>query len=255
MTEQEYRAADGVNKSTLFEMRRSPAHYKYLLEHPAEDTAALKFGRALHSAVLTPRAYKKDYAAAPAVDRRSNPGKSQYAAWKAGLPEGVEEISADDAKTISEIVKSLRQDKEVMNLLKGTKKEVPLFWNDRKTGIRCKCRIDALGKDYIVDLKTTTDVMNFERDADKYGYALQTGHYLKGVQANTGKWLDWYFIVVEKKPPYGVKIFKADPGFIDYGVFIRDELLEKVQECRKTDQWPSYQAGVITEPKWINWEE
>ena len=38
MTEQEYRAHQGINKSTLWEIKRSPAHYKYLLEHPIEDT-------------------------------------------------------------------------------------------------------------------------------------------------------------------------------------------------------------------------
>ena len=75
MTEAEYRAADGINKSTLWEMRKSPAHYKYLLDHPAEDTAALHFGRALHSAVLTPTAYKRDFRIAPDVDKRTKAGR------------------------------------------------------------------------------------------------------------------------------------------------------------------------------------
>ena len=253
MTEAEYRADPGVNTSTLFEMRKSPAHYKYLLDHPPEDTAALKFGRALHSAVLTPSAYKKEYAIAPDVDRRTNSGRQQYMAWKAALPDGVEEITAEDAKAISEMVKSIRQSKDAMALLKGTRREVPIFWDDKKTGIRCKCRVDALGKGHIVDLKTTTDVMSFERDAEKYGYGVQAGHYLQGVKAKTGKLLDWYFIIIEKKPPYGVKVLKATPGFLDYGVFIRDELLEKVQECRKSNQWPSYRAGEIEEPRWFDW--
>ena len=42
MTEKEYRAAEGVNKSTLWNLRRSPAHYKYFLDHPQEDTAAFR---------------------------------------------------------------------------------------------------------------------------------------------------------------------------------------------------------------------
>ena len=42
MTEKEYRSAEGVNKSTLWNLRRSPAHYKYFLDHPQEDTAAFR---------------------------------------------------------------------------------------------------------------------------------------------------------------------------------------------------------------------
>ena len=44
MTEQEYRQAEGVNKSTLWELRKSPAHYQYILTHQREDTPALRIG-------------------------------------------------------------------------------------------------------------------------------------------------------------------------------------------------------------------
>ena len=47
MTEQEYRRAEGVNKSSLWNLMRSPAHYKYYLENQREDTQAYKFGRAV----------------------------------------------------------------------------------------------------------------------------------------------------------------------------------------------------------------
>ena len=254
MNEQEYRQAEGVNKSTLWEMRRSPAHYKYLLEHPEEDTQALRFGRALHAALLTPKAYKRDFHIAPEGNKRTKEWKETYAAWKASLPEGAEEITPEDAQTIADMVKSIRKDKEAMSLLRGTKREVPIFWNDKELGIRCKCRIDALGKNAIVDLKTTADVMAFDRDAYNYGYHVQAAHYLRGVEAKTGKLYDWYFIAVEKKPPYGIKVIKATPGFIDYGDFIRAELLEKVQECNEAGEWPSYEAGEIAEPRWANWE-
>lgn len=254
MTEQEYRTAEGVNKSTLWEMRKSPAHYKYLLEHPAEDTPALHFGRALHSALLTPTAYKRDFLIAPAVDKRTKAGREQYADWKASLPPGAEELNAEDAETIAEMVKTIKRDKGAMALLKGTRREVPIFWKERKTGMKCKCRVDALGKEAVIDLKTVSDALSFERDAFNYGYHVQAAHYLDGVQAKTGKYLEWYFIAVEKKPPYAVKVFKADPGFLDYGEFIRDELLEKVRECQEKNEWPSYSAGEISEPKWANWE-
>ncbi len=254
MTEREYREAEGINKSTLWEMRRSPAHYKYLIDHPREDTPALHFGRALHAAVLTPAAYKREFVVAPAVDKRTKAGREEYAAWKERLPEGVEEITPEDAETIADMVKSIKSNPDAIQLLKRTSREVPLFWKDKKSGLKCKCRVDALGEDAIIDIKTTNDIMSFERDAEAYGYHVQAAHYLQGVQAKRGKLLDWYFIAVEKKAPYGVKVLRATSGFLDYGEFVRDELLEKVKECREKGVWPCYQAGEIAEPRWINWE-
>jgi len=254
MTEKEYREAEGVNKSTLWEMRKSPAHYKYLLDHPAEDTTALRFGRALHAAILTPTLYKRDFVVAPEVDKRTKAGREEYAAWKASLLPEAEEITAEEAQTIAEMVKAFRRDKDAMRLLKGTRRELPIFWNDKKIGLKCKCRVDAIGKEAIVDLKTTSDITTFDRDANAYGYHLQAAHYLRGVEAKTGRRPEWYFIAIEKKPPYGIKIIKATPGFIDYGDYIRDALLEKVKDCETRGEWPSYGIGEIAEPRWANWE-
>lgn len=255
MTEQEYRAAEGVNKSTLWEMRRSPAHYKYILENPPADTQALRFGRALHSALLTPEEYKAGYFIPPEVDKRTKAGKEAYTAWRAVIPVDAEEITAEDARVITEMCASVLANQDAANLLKGTRREVPLFWTDKKEGIRCKCRVDALGEDAVIDIKTTADIMAFERDANSYGYHVQAAHYLRGVEAERGRFLPWYFIAVEKRPPYGVKVFKASSGFIDYGDFVRAELLHRVRECAELGEWPSYSAGEITEPRWINWEE
>ena len=252
MTEQEYRAAGGINKSTLWEMRKSPAHYKYLLEHPTEDTAALHFGRALHSAVLTPTAFKRDFRKAPDVDKRTKAGRETYTAWKASLPDGVEEISTEDAQTIKDMVKAIRGNAVAMKLLKGTRREKPLFWTDSGTGLLCKCRIDALSSSTAVDLKTTTDASSraFQRDALKYGYHLQAAHYLNGIEAVTGNKPDWYFIAVEKSAPYAVHVFKATDQFIEYGDYMRDELLEAVKRCTESGEWSGYAADNLDAPEW-----
>ena len=248
MTEKEYRAAGGINKSTLWELRKSPVHYKYLLDHPAKDTAALHFGRALHSAVLTPTAYKREYVIAPDVDKRTK----AYTAWKESLPDGVEELNVEDAQTIAEMVKAIRQNKEAMNLLRKTRREVPIFWNDQETGLRCKCRIDALSSSAAVDLKTTTDASSraFQRDAIKYGYHVQAAHYLNGIETAKKKKPDWYFIAIEKAKPYAVHIFRASEQFIEYGAYVRDELMETVTRCMESDTWESYPIERLDAPEW-----
>lgn len=248
MTEQEYRAADGINKSTLWEMRKSPAHYKYLLDHPIADTAALHFGRALHSAALTPTAYKRDFQIAPVIDKRSK----TYAAWKESLPDGMEVVSMDEAQTIREMVRAIRKNKDAMNLLRGTRREVPLFWTDTDTGLLCKCRIDALSSSAAIDLKTTTDASGraFQRDAFKYGYHVQAAHYLNGIEAVKGKRPEWYFITIEKAAPYVIHIFRASEQFIEYGEYMRNELLEAVKRCTESGNWAGYTMNELDAPEW-----
>lgn len=257
MTEREYRAADGINKSTLWEMRRSPAHYKYSLENPPEDTPALRFGRALHSAILTPSAFKREVVVAPEINQRTKAGKEEYAAWLSSVPADATILTPAEMQTLKDMVNAYKGSSEARALLKGSKREVPLFWNDRELGLKCKCRVDAITPEAIIDIKTTTDASTdaFRRDALKYGYHVQAAHYLEAAMAKRGKLPDWYFIAIEKKPPYGVHVMKAEPGFIDYGAFERIRLLEKVKDCMESDTWPSYQQGSIEIPDWVYGEE
>ncbi len=252
MTEQEYRTRKGINKSTLWEIRRSPAHYKYLLEHPTEDTPALRFGRALHAAILTPAAFKREYVVAPDCDRRTKEGKETYALWQSNLTPDMTILSADDMQTIQGMVKSYQDSKEARALLRNTRREVPKFWTDPETGLLCKCRIDAIKTDAVVDLKTTLDASTdaFTRDAMRYGYHVQAAHYLQGVEATIGRRPEWYFLVIEKKPPYCVHIMHASSELIDLGAYERACLMEKLKHCIDTDTWPAYAAEELTAPAW-----
>ena len=106
MTEQEYRQKPGVNKSSLVEMLRSPLHYRYALEHPREDTPAMKMGRAIHSAFLTPEQFVVDFAEAPACDRRTKEGR---AIWEQFTQDnsGREILSAEEFTQALDIVQAL----------------------------------------------------------------------------------------------------------------------------------------------------
>lgn len=257
MTEREYRSAEGINKSTLWEMRKSPAHYKYSLDNPPEDTPALRFGRALHSAILTPSAFKREVFVSPAINQRTKAGKEEFAEWLSSVPNDATILNPDEMQLLRDMVKAYKGSAEARALLKGSRREVPLFWKDRELGLPCKCRVDAITPKAIIDIKTTTDASTdaFKRDALKYGYHVQAAHYLEAILAKNGKLLDWYFIVIEKKAPYGVHVLKAEPGFIDYGAFERTRLLEKVKDCMESNAWPSYKQGSIEIPDWIYGKE
>ena len=252
MTEQEYRQAEGVNKSTLWNLRKSPAHYKYFLENQREDTAAFAFGRAVHAAILTPSAFKKDFVVIPeGIDRRTKAGKEEYQAFL-DASAGKEILTAADAETVKAIVKAFKKNRDAVQLLKGTKREKPLFWTD-DNGILCKCRIDAYKAGLIVDLKTAQDAETetFTKEALRYGYDVQAAHYLDAYQhKESAVRPEWYFIVIEKAEPYAINILRADIGFLDYGFIRRQELIEKLKVCQDQKAYPDYGINELCLPAW-----
>ena len=256
MTEQEYRNHPGVNKSTLWEIRKSPKHYKWLLEHPTEDTQALKMGRLIHMCVLESQKLKESYIVAPDVDKRTKDGKAAWAEFleQAGDREIITMDEFSEAESISRSVW-----KDAYKLLEGALAEVVMFWDDPRTGIGCKCRVDAMmeldDRFIMVDLKTCADASTgaFVRDALKYGYHVQAAHYMNGAKANNlnkGKPIEWWFIAVEKKEPYAVNLIRADEGFLDEGQFRLMGLMDRLDECLKTNEWPGYGENVLTLPGW-----
>ena len=259
MSEEEYRAAPGVNKSTLWMLNASPKHYRYGLEHPAEDTPALKLGRAVHEGVLRPEEFVKHYTQGIAVDRRTKDGK---AAWEAFLRESGDKtvLNADEMETVvgisSAIWGSVERNelgnKYAIGLLDEALTEVPLFWTDGN-GVACKCRLDAIrvtdDRIIVVDLKTTGDARKrmFKRSGLKYGYHVQAAHYIDGVRTVLGDDLpiEWWFIAVEKKAPYAMNVIRAGNSYIDRGVLERNELMEKLIRCAETDTWDDYGCSVM----------
>lgn len=252
MTEMEYRQAEGVNKSTLWNLRKSPSHYKYYLENPEPDTAAYKFGRAVHAAILTPTAFKRDYAVLPeGIDRRTKAGKEEYQRF-VDSADGKEIITAADAEIIKNMVKAFRKNKDAAALLKGTKREKPLFWTD-SNGVKCKCRVDAYKPGIMIDLKTAADAETdiFTRESLRYGYDVQAAHYIDGYTNKVSSSIpEWYFIVIEKSEPYAINILKADAGFIDHGFIIRQQLIERLMKCRAEKAYPDYGMNDLILPAW-----
>ena len=253
MTEQEYRSAPGVNKSTLWNLRKSPAHYKFYLDNPPEDTTAMRIGRAVHAAILTPTAYKRDFVTIPArIDRRTKAGKEEYAAFVEASA-GKEILTEDEAETIKAIAKAFKANREAVSLLKGTRREKPFFWKD-DNGIDCKCRMDAVTTGRIIDVKTATDAETdvFSREALRYGYHVQAAHYIDAYYKSiSSKTPDWYFIVIEKAEPYCVNILKADIGFLDHGFIVRQELIKKLMDCQEKNSFPGYGINELCLPAWV----
>ena len=81
MTEKEYRTHPAISRSELWKIRESPEKFKWYKENPPEPTPALIFGQLFHKLALQPEDVWNEFAVIPTVDRRTNAGKAEYAAF------------------------------------------------------------------------------------------------------------------------------------------------------------------------------
>lgn len=246
MNDVNYKAINAVNKSTLWWLRKSPAHYQWALTAETPDTPAMKFGRAVHAAILEPEKYASDFVTFFG-DRRTKAGKEEYQAL---IDSGKEIISIEDAETVLGMVHAIPR--RVFEMISMADKEKALLWTDPESGVECKGRLDAIRNGLVIDYKTTTDASTdaFSREAMRYGYDLQAAMYLTAAELNGYGKCDFVFIAQEKAAPFAVNIIRASDGFIERGLWIMRDLLKKWKECNDSGEWPGYGENNLIIPEW-----
>lgn len=243
----EYDQIPAVRRSALWEIRKSPLHYKYAVEHPEEPTEALRFGIAAHKYILEPETFWDEYVEVPKIDRRTKAGKEAYAELIASGKEFVTEADMDAIRAMNE---AIRANATAAALVDGAH-EVTFQWTEAETGEPCKCRVDCLtehdGVPYIVDYKTTTSCEDgaFERACRMYGYKLQAAMYTDGVFASELEKRWFAFVAQEKKPPYAVRVYFCDDGFVEEGMETFRKLIGIYHKCRVNNYWPGYENREI----------
>lgn len=240
-----YHTDPALNKSRLFKLSISPQWFKYCEEHPEEDSDSLIFGRAFHKYVLEPKDFNKEFAVIPIFDKRTKIGKKLYEDFLLDN-QGKEIITEDQYLTIIGMQESIMRNKYARALLKPGEIETSYYWTDDVTGIECKVRPDCLRefeeKILVTDLKSTNSAKtdDFRKDCVKFGYDLQAAMYKLAVEKETGKQVDFVFIVVEKKPPYMVNILQADNLFLERGLSLFREYIGIYKECLDSGDWYGY---------------
>lgn len=246
----EYAQIDAVNASTLKELaNKSPRHYQWLLSHPHEETAAMRFGTAVHAAVLEPDKFAKCYVGAP---RKMDYRKTDDKQWRdEQLQSGRIILDVNDAEKIDGIVSAIQGHPFSRDLLKGGETELTLLWTDETTGIPCKGRCDLLTGNgtILVDLKTTTDIRRneFMRKVLNYGYALSMAFYVDGLQAQGYNIEHVYLLAVETSGPFDVAPYELDDNWLELGRAQYQEALEKLAACRERNVWP----GMVPSRDWL----
>lgn len=262
MTNDAYHSADGISKSGLDLIAKSPLHYwsRYINpdREPRLPTPAMITGTAIHTAVLEPERFASEYLVAPAVDKRTKAGKEIFDAFvleceaKEATP-----ISVNDLEVCNNISDVVRRHHTAQELLKTGAAEVSMFWEDEQTGVLCKCRPDWMGDGRIVvDLKSTVDASpeGFLKSAFNYRYWVQAAWYVDGIHKATGTKPDAFvFVAFEKEAPYACGFYYATDEMIEAGRQEYRRLLDTYADCLKHKNWHGYSPELqpLAMPAWF----
>jgi len=252
MKESEYRAAPGVNWSSLKHIGVSPLYYRYMAAQ-SYDSPAMLVGRAVHCAVLEPEAFESRYVTQPDFgDLRTKAGKAARDAFK---PFGREVLTVAQRETVSDMARAVRQHDTAARLVRElTHREHSVFWTDAATSLRCKGRLDGVGPGYILSLKTTRQNTPgaFARDYFNMLYHAQAAFYADG----HGAGLPEVTVIVQNHAPHDVWVFDTPDEAIDEGRRVYGDLLERLAACDGV-----FTAGAVpdrtalTVPKYIKLDE
>jgi hypothetical protein len=255
---------------------QTPAHYRaWVDDADADETPALRFGRAYHDRVLLPELFFARYVGEPVdaparpTDAMRNAAKpspssvARVAFWDAWDREnaGKTVLSADEFALIEAMHAALMRDPEIAELFAEGDSEVTLRWIDEETGLQCKARPDRWNRRRrrMADLKTTDDASEraFGRSVVRYGYDITHAHYCEGAKA-CGEPVDEYvFVVQEKRKPYLPALYKLDAAAEARGYEIRQRGMDCMAACLASNEWPGYPRGVqpLALPGWAIAEE
>lgn len=230
----EYLALPSVHFSALHHVEVSPLHYLRAARE-STDTAALRFGRALHAVVLTP-----DDSGVVLWHGAARRGRE----WLEFAREHADKtiLTGPENNTLFGMRDAILCHPRARALLTGGDPEVTAEWTDAQTGLACRCRFDYLrAGGGIVELKTAraSHPRAFFREAARRYYHAQLAMQADGYEACTGEpHASVHVIAVEKSPPYDVCVYAIGPETLDAGRRKVDAWLRVVAECTRTGTWP-----------------
>lgn len=243
LTESQYRALPRIANSDLKEFKRSPLHYYHYKNVKRDSTPAQFQGTVIHSMVLEHNTFKDQYLVLDLEERPESDktmASKENKKWKASRESeakttGKQIVEYDLYLKAQDIAAALDKSSFIQELLYTTQKEQSFIWDC--DGIKYKCRADMYREGLVADLKTTmsAEPRAFERDIFKYQYYRQGAMYAHGASSK-----EFYFIAVEKNPPFGYSIHKLSDEVIQYGLKEYRNLGIQLNECLHNGIFPGY---------------
>lgn len=256
----EYHSSEGLSRSKLMTIRKSPYHYWYEHINPyfikPEISEAMIFGSAFHTLIMEQDNFNNDYFVMEKIDRRTNAGKERYAIYQEENSHKTL-LTCEIRHQLACMQTAFNQHPQARKFVEQGEIEQSFYWTDIDTGIQCKARPDIWHANMIVDLKTTDSAhyRDFQASTYKYGYHIQAAMLQEAFKYTIDKHIDSFvFIACEKKPPYAIAVYVMDESAIAHGLTEFKSMLRKYKECFDKNEWPSYETQFLTLPSYAKFE-
>ena len=268
LTFEEYASLPAVNNGAIGWGMKSMKHMRAYLngEMYDKDSAAKKFGRAVHARVFEPSTYRERFAIAEMCEscygsgikkgmRCGRAGKFLNAGhWYCGQhkpsdgrsTEPSDYINFDETARIERIAESLQGHGIGAVLDLPGSSEVSVVW--QYSDLWLKGRIDRLIPGRVLDLKKCQVGAANHNDCQKavYNYNMhrQAAMYVWGVEATGGLRSEFWWIFIEDGPPYDIYPMQADFESLSIGLSEVKHILDLWQKAVESGNYPGCSGAV-----------
>lgn len=173
----------------------------------------------------------------------------------------------------TEIAKAVRSNLEAAPFIMGGHRELTVCWDYEEPQVAMldgwtmgmRCRLDYLTDAAIIDLKSTFDASPeaFAKQMWNNGCFVQAAMQQDGVEAVTRRRRPYFWLAVEKEPPYAVAMYEPDRDDLKRARDTYRDWLRKLHVYQQDEQtaiargesftWPGYTAGAVMQlqaPRW-----
>lgn len=162
-----YMSKAALSSSSIKLLSTSPKKYKFVTEYGSPESQPLRDGWLFHTAILEPDVFSNQIF----VDVQSKNTKK----YKEALLEHGKVFTIKEKHQAERLADAFLRNEQALRLLDDSEFEAPAC--GMIGGYPFRGKADVLGKNKIIDLKTTTDINGFPYSARKYGYDVQVYIY------------------------------------------------------------------------------
>jgi len=211
-----YLSGAALSSSSLKLLLDSPKTYYNVTKYGNEESQALRDGWLFHTSILEPEVFYSQIF----VDVQSKNTK----AYKEAVAEHGKVFTLKEKNDAERMADAFLRNTKAVELIRDCEFEVPAI--DNVLGFPFRGKADVLGKNRIVDLKSTSDIKAFPYSAKKYSYDVQCFLYshLFGID-----YKDFVFLVLDKKS-LDIAIYHCSEEFYHSG----EQKVEKALEVYDT---------------------
>lgn len=272
-TYHDHKATPEVSRGIVVKMiSQTPSHVRAMIDGlvKKEPTEEMISGQMIDLALLEPDKFVEGvthYIKPAGLNLATKEGIQ----WKKDHPLNIPRIPAESDKPsqasladIRAMIESIMRHKVARKIVERGKKQESAFAFDKETGLLRKCRFDSRlqensGRQVIGDLKSTepggTTEEKFAKKIVQHGLFVQNPWYSDLLRdLSNGEQPFFLFFVVERKPPYTVRVFQLDAVGVQIGQNEIRRSLDTFAKCKAEDKWPDWQdedgIKIISLPRW-----